>query len=109
MFLERVVTNLLENAARAVRGGPDQRIELEAVRDGNGVVVEVADHGPGLDATDRELLFTPFYLLEERSPRLGAGLGLAICKGFVTAMGGSIWAQDTPGGGATLGFRLPGV
>jgi two-component system, OmpR family, sensor histidine kinase KdpD len=109
VFVERVVTNLLENAARAVRGGTDQRIELEAERDGDGVVVRVADHGPGLDATDRELLFTPFYLLEERSPRLGAGLGLAICKGFVTAMGGSIWAEDTAGGGATLGFRLPGV
>jgi two-component system sensor histidine kinase KdpD len=109
VFVERVVTNLLENAARAVRGGTDQRIELTAASDGDGVVVEVTDHGPGLDATDRELLFTPFYLLEERSPRLGAGLGLAICKGFVTAMGGTIWAQDTPGGGATLGFRLPGV
>jgi two-component system sensor histidine kinase KdpD len=109
VFVERVVTNLLENAARAVRGGPDQRIELAAAPDGDDVIVQVADHGPGLDASDRELLFTPFYLLEERSPRLGAGLGLAICKGFVTVMGGSIWAEDTPGGGATLGFRLPGV
>jgi two-component system sensor histidine kinase KdpD len=47
--------------------------------------------------------------LEERSTPLGAGLGLAISKGFVTAMGGEIWATDTPGGGATFGFRLQGA
>ena len=54
------------------------------------------------------MLFTPFYRLQEGSPRLGAGLGLAICKGFVIAMGGEIWATDTPGGGATFGVPAAG-
>ena len=68
----------------------------------------VIDHGPGLNFGDHTLLFTPFYRLQEGSPRLGAGLGLAICKGFALAMNGEIWATDTPGGGATFGVRDPG-
>lgn len=107
VFLERLVTNLLENGARAVRGGSDRRIEVAVARAETDVIVRVADHGPGLAAEDREMLFTPFYRLEDRSPRLGAGLGLAICKGFVEAMQGSIWTEETPGGGATFAFRLP--
>ena len=106
VFVERVVVNLLENAARSVRAGRDRRVTLSTARAGADVVVRVADHGPGLDPQDRELLFTPFYRLGERSPRLGAGLGLAICKGFVEAMGGTIWTEETPGGGATFAFRL---
>lgn len=107
VFVERVVTNLLENAARSVRAGRERGVELTTGRAGDDLVVRVADHGPGLDPEDRELLFTPFFRLEERSPRLGAGLGLAICKGFVEAMHGSIWTEETPGGGATFAFRLP--
>jgi two-component system sensor histidine kinase KdpD len=107
LFVERVVTNLVENAARAVRGAADRRIELGAERADGVVVVQVVDHGPGLAFGDQQLLFTPFYKLQEGSPRLSAGLGLAICKGFVEAMGGEIWATDTPGGGTTMGFRLP--
>lgn len=107
VFVERVVTNLLENAARSVRAGADRQVVLTTARAGGDIVVRVADHGPGLDHEDRELLFTPFFRLEERSPRLGAGLGLAICKGFVEAMHGTIWTEETPGGGATFAFRLP--
>ena len=107
LFVERVVTNLVENAARAVRSAADRRIELGAERADGVVVVQVVDHGPGLAFGDQQLLFTPFYKLQEGSPRLSAGLGLAICKGFVEAMGGEIWATDTPGGGTTMGFRLP--
>ena len=71
------------------------------------MVLRVIDHGPGLNFGDHALLFTPFYRLQEGSPRLGAGLGLAISKGFVVAMDGEIWATDTPGGGATFGVRIP--
>jgi two-component system sensor histidine kinase KdpD len=106
LFVERIVTNLVENAARAVRSAADRRIELVAEREEDHVVARVIDHGPGLSFGDQQLLFTPFYRLTEGSPRLAAGLGLAICKGFVTAMGGKIWATDTPGGGTTIGFRL---
>ena len=91
-----------------MRGAADRRIELAAERADDVVVVQVVDHGPGLAFGDQQLLFTPFYKLQEGSPRLSAGLGLAICKGFVTAMGGEIWATDTPGGGTTIGVPAPG-
>jgi two-component system sensor histidine kinase KdpD len=107
LFVERILTNLVENAARAVRGSANRRIELRGAREAETVALRVIDHGPGLNFGDQALLFTPFYRLAEGSPRLGAGIGLAICKGFAVAMDGEIWATDTPGGGATFGVRIP--
>lgn len=107
-FLERVVANLLENAARVSAGTPGARsIEVQAHRRGDTTTVAVVDHGPGVAAELRDQLFYPFYRLSERSPGLGTGLGLAICKGFLGLMGGEIWVEDTPGGGATFRFSLP--
>jgi two-component system sensor histidine kinase KdpD len=107
LFVERIVTNLVENAARAVRGAADRRIELRGALEGEMVALRVIDHGPGLNFGDHALLFTPFYRLQDGSARLGAGLGLAICKGFAIAMGGEIRATDTPGGGATFVVLVP--
>lgn len=104
VFLERVLTNLLENAAKA---SPPGWIDLEATRDGAEVVMRVIDHGPGIPAEVRDQVFQPFYALDRRNSRPGKGLGLAISRGFLDAMGGSIWIEDTPGGGATFAFRLP--
>jgi two-component system sensor histidine kinase KdpD len=104
VFVDRIVTNLAENAARAVRTGPDRMIEIRAQRFGERVDVQLVDHGPGLAFGDQERIFTPFYRLREGS--MSAGLGLAICKGFVEAMGGSIAASDTTGGGTTITFTL---
>ena len=73
------------------------------------MVVRVIDHGPGMDLASREQLFYPFYRLDERNTQLGPGLGLAIAKGFVDLMGGQLWIEDTPGGGATFAFSLPSV
>jgi two-component system sensor histidine kinase KdpD len=109
VLIERVLTNLLENAARAVRASPNRAVGVQGSRADGAVTISVVDHGPGLQFGDQRVVFTPFYRLEERSTPLGAGLGLAISKGFVTAMGGEIWATDTPGGGATFGFRLQGA
>jgi two-component system, OmpR family, sensor histidine kinase KdpD len=109
VFVDRILVNLVENAVRASRGSPNPDVEVTARGHGDQVVLAVRDHGPGLGEQDRALLFTPFYRLEERSPWLGAGLGLAICKGFAEAMGGTIAATETPGGGATLVLRLPRV
>src|SRR3954462_10527879 len=106
LLIDRVVTNLLENAARAVRGSADRRVAVTGIRSGAAVTISVVDRGPGLQFGDQRVVFTPFYRLQEGSTPLGAGLGLTISKGFVTAMGGEIWATDTPGGGATFGFRL---
>jgi two-component system sensor histidine kinase KdpD len=70
-------------------------------------VVRVRDHGPGIDENSKEALFYPFYRLDGRNVRLGPGLGLAIAKGFLSLMGGDIWVEETPGGGATFAFSLP--
>jgi two-component system sensor histidine kinase KdpD len=107
IFLARVLSNLLDNAAKAAMrtGQPD--IEVLVGRLGDGVAVRVIDHGDGIDPVAREQLFYPFYRLEERTSKLGPGLGLAIARGFVDMMGGELWVEDTPGGGATFAFSLP--
>ena len=107
VFVARVLSNLLDNAAKAAlrTGHPD--IEVRVGRHGDGVAVRLIDHGDGLDPLAREQLFYPFYRLEERTSKLGPGLGLAIARGFVDMMGGELWVEDTPGGGATFAFSLP--
>jgi two-component system, OmpR family, sensor histidine kinase KdpD len=107
VFLERVVDNLLENAARAGSAASDHRVEILADRTGGRAVVRVRDHGTGVDEKSKEALFYPFYRLDGRNVRLGPGLGLAIAKGFLSLMGGEIWVEETPDGGATFAFSLP--
>jgi two-component system sensor histidine kinase KdpD len=107
VFLDRVLFNLLDNAANAASkaGRLDVDVELRAM-DGR-TTIRVIDHGQGVPASAREQLFFPFYGLQEREKRLGPGLGLAIAKGFLSLMDGEIWVEDTPGGGATFAFSLP--
>jgi two-component system sensor histidine kinase KdpD len=107
VFLDRVVTNLLDNAGKAANDNGSDDIEVEADRSDGRVVIRVIDHGPGVPESVREQLFYPFYQVTERHPRLGTGLGLAIVKGFLTLMNGEIWVENTPGGGATFAFSLP--
>jgi two-component system sensor histidine kinase KdpD len=106
-FLDRVLFNLFDNAARSTSKTGQHDIEVEASADGDRVVVRVIDHGEGLPSSAREQLFFPFYGLQERDKRLGPGLGLAIAKGFLSLMDGEIWVEDTPGGGATFACSLP--
>jgi two-component system sensor histidine kinase KdpD len=106
-FLDRVLFNLLDNAARSASNTGRLDVELEAGVDGDRVVVRVIDHGEGVPSSAREQLFFPFYGLQERDKRLGPGLGLAIAKGFLSLMSGEIWVEDTPGGGATFACSLP--
>jgi two-component system sensor histidine kinase KdpD len=107
VFLDRILSNLLENAAAAVGDDAPQTIEVDVRRSNSTVAVRVIDHGPGVPPEAREQLFYPFYRMDDRNPRLGSGLGLAICKGFVTLLDGDVWIEDTPGGGATFAFTLP--
>jgi two-component system sensor histidine kinase KdpD len=104
VLIEQVLVNLLDNAAKYSPSEPP--IELTARAEGNAVVVEVADRGPGLDPDDLERIFEKFYR-GKRPPGRGVGLGLAICRGFVEAHGGRIWAENRPGGGAAFRFVLP--
>jgi two-component system sensor histidine kinase KdpD len=103
-LLERVLANVLANAVRySPQGRPPS---LTARSDSSGVTVEVVDHGPGIPAEAKVRVFEAFQRLDDRSSG-GVGLGLAVAKGFVEAMGGSIRAFDTDGGGLTMQVRLP--
>jgi two-component system sensor histidine kinase KdpD len=108
VFLDRVLTNLIDNAARASAAN-ESAVDVVAARADGHVTVRVIDHGRGVPPEARELLFHPFYELDQRNPRLGRGLGLAIAKGFTVAMHGEVWVEETPGGGATMAVSLPGV
>jgi two-component system sensor histidine kinase KdpD len=102
-LLERSVANVVANALRHGAGSP---VELRADA-GEGVVhLTITDHGPGVAADQHEQLFEPFQRLGDTGGS-GVGLGLAVAHGFVNAMGGSIRAEDTPGGGLTLRLTLP--
>jgi two-component system, OmpR family, sensor histidine kinase KdpD len=107
VFLERVVGNLLENAARAASSSANPVVEVLGDRAGDRQIVRVRDHGLGVDDRSKQGLFYPFYRLDGRSVRLGPGLGLAIAKGFLSLMDGEIWVEETSGGGATFAFSLP--
>jgi two-component system sensor histidine kinase KdpD len=104
-LLERVLANLFSNALQ--HSPPDLRPMLRANENGDRVVLDVIDHGPGVPAGLKERIFEPFTRLDDRSP--GIGLGLAVAKGFAEAMGGAIVAVDTPGGGLTVRLSLPAL
>lgn len=102
-LLERVVANLVANGLRF--SPPAQPVCLRARVAGDVVVLSVIDHGPGVPEQQREQMFEPFQRLDDRSVG-GVGLGLAVARGFVEAMGGSIAATQTPGGGLTMRVEL---
>jgi two-component system, OmpR family, sensor histidine kinase KdpD len=105
VLLERVLANLFANAlAHSPDGRPPA---LHAYPAGDTVLLEVSDHGPGVADEFKLRMFEPFERLDERASGTGVGLGLAVAKGFLAAMGGSIVATDTPGGGLTVQVILP--
>jgi two-component system sensor histidine kinase KdpD len=103
--MDQVLTNLLENAVRF--SPPGSEISITALRWQNQLEVKVSDRGPGIPAADRTRVFDEFYRKDVGEWRGGTGLGLAIAKAIVTAHGGSVRIEETPGGGTTVGFRLP--
>ena len=105
VLIEQVLINLLENAAKYTP--PGSPIELSARREGEEVVVAVADRGPGVPAAHVETIFEKFFRLPGEREGGGAGLGLAICRGIVRAHGGRIWVEDRDGGGAVFRFTIP--
>nr|WP_232328216.1 sensor histidine kinase KdpD [Kibdelosporangium sp. MJ126-NF4] len=105
-LLERVVLNLVDNALRhGRRTDTDQpAVAVRASAHADHVELWVVDHGPGLAGGT---VFTPLQRLGDRDATPGVGLGLSVAKGFVEAMGGTIRAEDTPGGGLTVIVSLP--
>jgi two-component system sensor histidine kinase KdpD len=104
VLLEQLVLNLLENAVKHTP--PGTPVEIRALA-GDGVLeLEVADRGPGLAPGDETRIFEKFQRGARAGPG-GVGLGLAICRGIAIAHGGSIHAENRPGGGALFRLLLP--
>lgn len=105
--VQRVLVNLLQNALRHTP--PGGRVGVQAREAGALVEVRVTDSGEGIDAGALPRIFDRFYRADPSRAREhgGAGLGLAIARGLVEAHGGHIWAESTPGQGATFRFTLP--
>ena len=100
--IERALANMLENALRF--SPADSTVSVRAESRGREVIVWIEDSGPGVPAADASAIFEPF----RRSTRSrGAGLGLAIARGFVEANGGRVWVESAPGGGASFALTLP--
>lgn len=103
--IEQVLVNLLDNAAEYTpQGSP---IQISARHEPGQLVVEVADHGPGLPPGTHARVFQKFFRADATHGRRGIGLGLAICKGLIEAHGGSIKAANRAEGGAVFTFTLP--
>ena len=103
-LLERVVANLLSNACTATP--PGRPVLLRGRAAGDRLQLQVIDHGTGIAAADRDLVFAPFQRLNDRDST-GLGLGLAIAKGFTEAQHGTLTPSDTPDGGLTMTITLP--
>ncbi|MFJ8554171.1 DUF4118 domain-containing protein [Streptomyces sp. NPDC093676] len=103
-LLERVVANLVENA---VKYSPqDQPVLVSASALGDRVELRVVDRGPGVPDEGKERIFEPFQRYGDAPRGAGVGLGLAVARGFTEAVGGTLNAEDTPGGGLTMVVTL---
>ncbi|MGO4680751.1 ATP-binding protein [Microbacterium sp. 2MCAF23] len=105
VLLQRVLVNLLTNA---VRHSPDGvRVIVSTSRLGERAEIRVADRGEGIPEDQRESAFLPFQRHGDTDNTTGLGLGLALSRGFAEGMGGTLTAEDTPGGGLTMVVSLP--
>jgi len=112
ILIGQVLVNLIENAIRYTP--KESPIEIRVRANKAELCISVNDHGPGIPPLELNHIFESFYRgkqgingCEVTSPNGGSGLGLAVCKGFIEAHGGRIWAENQDGGGARLQFTLP--
>lgn len=104
----RVLVNLLENAHKYAP--PGTPIDFAARRDGDRLVFEIADRGPGIPPSEAERVFAPFYRARGASSDAGGtGLGLSIARRLAEAQGGSLSYTPRPGGGSVFSLTLPAV
>ena len=102
-LLERAVANLLDNAQR---WSPNTPVTVRAEASDDTLRLDVVDHGPGVEESKWEAMFTPFQRLDDTSSG-GVGLGLAIVRGLLDPMGASVTPHHTPGGGLTMTITVP--
>ena len=103
-MIRRVISNLLENAAKFTPAGG--KIQIGARRVDNLLEIWVADNGPGIPSAERERIFDKFSRLSTDVYTKGLGLGLAYCRLAILAHEGRIWVESEPGAGARFIFTL---
>ncbi|UOQ58428.1 DUF4118 domain-containing protein [Leucobacter allii] len=107
VLLQRVLVNLLANAHRHSPAATPVHLGTSAFRDR--LEIRVVDRGPGIPLEQRDAVFLPFQRLGDTDNATGLGLGLALSRGFVEAMHGTLTPEDTPGGGLTMVVSLPAI
>ena len=100
-----VINNFFTNALKFSPQG--SVIKVASYQTGNGVSVAVTDEGPGIDPIYYDRIFERYFQIPGRSDIKGSGIGLAICKEMIQAMGGKIWVKSALGQGSSFGFDLP--
>ena len=105
--LMQVLENLIGNALKF--GPPGSHTHIAVRLDGDGVLCEIVDTGPGIPPQDMNKLFAEFSVLGNRPTgnEKSSGLGLSICRELIHLHGGQIGARNNPGPGATFWFSLP--
>ncbi|MGW0905436.1 ATP-binding protein [Streptomyces sp. NPDC002853] len=103
-LLERAVANIVENAVKYSRAAEPVLVSASTL--GDRVELRVVDRGPGVPDAAKDRIFEPFQRYGDAPRGAGVGLGLAVARGFVESMGGTLEAEDTPGGGLTMVLTL---
>ncbi|MGA5289314.1 DUF4118 domain-containing protein [Streptomyces pseudogriseolus] len=104
-LLERAVANVVENAVN--HSPPGEKALVSASALGDRVELRVVDRGPGVPDEAKERIFEPFQRYGDSPRGVGIGLGLAVARGFIEAVRGTVHAEDTPGGGLTMVLSVP--
>ncbi len=104
-LLERALANLISNAL--THGRSSEKPAITFSQHDKFAQIRVIDHGPGISKSDATKIFTPFRRLGDVNNNEGVGLGLALSKGLVEAIGGDLELEDTPGGGLTVVIAIP--
>ena len=103
LLMEQVLSNLMENALRHTPAGTP--IEITVTPQESAVMIEITDRGPGIPAHEEEAIFNKFT--RSTNTRMGAGIGLSICRAIIEAHGGRIWVENRSDGGAAFKFVIP--
>ena len=105
----QVLINIIENSIKFGRNAPDRHIHIDARIEGPWVRIALADTGPGIPHPALKRIFDDFYRAESALTRTtsGTGIGLALVKKLVAAMGGRVEAANNPQTGCTITLRLP--
>ena len=99
-----MLSNLIENSLKFSRQGDPVHVNVNATR--KELLFRVTDQGPGIPESERDRIFEPFHRVPGERDMSGAGLGLAIARGFAQANGGRVWVESREGQGTTFVLAL---